>query len=225
MRTGISITLSSADRKRLQTIVKDRNAGQKHVWRAGIVLLSADGVDTNEIMRQTGTSKTRVWRWQTRFMEEGVDGLLRDKTGTSRVRPLGQDVAERIVALTQQDPPCEGTHWTGAMMAKAVGVSVSSVQRIWRAHGLQPHCLRLFKLSNDQDFVAKLRDVFRSIVDLQAAIHRFLEEHNKQSKPFTWTADPNKIIATETRASSVIFDPLGRKLINVLVGIPESFAA
>jgi transposase len=104
MYTGISITLSSVDRKRLQTIIKDRNAAQKHVWRAGIVLLSADGVGTNEIMRQTGTSKTCVWRWQERFMEEGVDGLLRDKTRPSRVRPLGQDVAERIVTLTQQEP-------------------------------------------------------------------------------------------------------------------------
>jgi transposase len=165
MCTGISITLSSVDRKRLQTIIKDRNAAQKHVWRAGIVLLSADGVGTNEIMRQTGTSKTCVWRWQERFMEEGVDGLLRDKTRPSRVRPLGQDVAERIVALTQQEPPCEATHWIGAMMAKAVGVSVSSVQRIWRAHGLQPHRLRLFKLSNDPDFVAKLRDVVGLYVD------------------------------------------------------------
>ena len=90
MRPGISITLSSADRKRLQTIIKDRNAAQKHVWRAGIVLLSADGVGTNEIMRQTGTSKTCVWRWQERFVEEGIDGLLRDKTRPSRVRPLGQ---------------------------------------------------------------------------------------------------------------------------------------
>jgi DNA invertase Pin-like site-specific DNA recombinase len=71
MRTGISITLSSADRKRLQALVRDRNAAQKHVWRAGIVLLSADGVGTNEIMRQTGTSKTCVWRWQERFKEEG----------------------------------------------------------------------------------------------------------------------------------------------------------
>lgn len=74
------------------------------VWRVEIVLLSADGVGTNEIMRQTGTSKTCVWRWQERFMEEGVDGLLRDKTRPSRVRPLGRDVAERIVALTQQEP-------------------------------------------------------------------------------------------------------------------------
>ncbi len=140
-------------------VVRDRNASQKHAWRAEIVLLSADGVGTNEIMRRTGKSKTCVWRWQERFVQAGFDGLLRDKTRPSRVQRLGKDVAERVVALTLQDPPLEATHWTGATMAKAVGVSVSSVQRIWRAHGLQPHRVRQFKLSKDPEFTAKLRDV------------------------------------------------------------------
>ena len=165
MRTGISLTLSPPDRKRLLALVNDRNAAQKHVWRAEIVLLSADGTGTNEIMRRTGKSKTCVWRWQERFMQEGYDGLLRDKTRPSRIPPLGADVAERIVALTLQDPPGEPTHWTGAMMAKAAGVSVSSVQRIWRAHGLEPHRVRQFKLSNDPNFAAKLRDVVGLYVD------------------------------------------------------------
>jgi transposase len=123
------------------------------------VLLSADGAGTNEIMRRTGKSKTCVWRRQERFMQEGFDGLLRDKTRPSRIPALGPDVAERVVALTLQDPPGEATHWTGAMMAKAVGVSVSSVQRIWRAHGLQPHRVRQFKLSKDPNFAAKLCDI------------------------------------------------------------------
>jgi transposase len=165
MRTGISITVSVADRKRLQAVVRDRNASQKHAWRAEIVLLSGDGVGTNGIMRRTGKSKTCVWRWQERFVQEGFDGLLRDKTRPSRVQRLGEDVAEGVVALTLQDPPAEATHWTGAMMAKAVGVSVSSVQRIWRAHGLQPHRVRQFKLSKDPEFTAKLRDVVGLYVD------------------------------------------------------------
>jgi transposase len=135
MRTGISITVSPADRRRLLALVKDRNAPQKHVWRAGIVLLSAGGAGTNAIMRQTGKSKTCVWRWQERFATEGFEGLLRDKTRPSRIKPLGDDVATRIVALTLDDLPGETTHWTGALMAKASGVSVSSVQRIWRTHG------------------------------------------------------------------------------------------
>ncbi len=77
MRTGISITLKSPDRRCLEAIIRDRNAAQKHVWRAEIVLLSADGLGTVEIMRSTGKSKTSVWRWQERFSEEGVDGHAR----------------------------------------------------------------------------------------------------------------------------------------------------
>jgi transposase len=159
MRNGISISLSPSDRDRLDRIIKDRNAAQKHVWRAEIVLLTSDGVGTNEIMRRTGTSKTCVWRWQERFMQEGVVGLLRDKTRPSRIQPLAPEVTERVVARTLEDPPGETTHWTALMMATEVRVSVSSVQRIWRAHGLQPHRVRQFKLSNDPRFVEKLRDV------------------------------------------------------------------
>ena len=105
MRTGISITLKPADRRRLATLARDRNAPHKHVWRAEIVLLSADGVGTNEIMRRTGKSKTCVWRWQERFMQAGYDGLLRDKTRPSRIPPLGEDIAERVVMLTQPIRP------------------------------------------------------------------------------------------------------------------------
>ena len=165
MRTGISITVGSSDRLRLEGVVKERNFAQKHVWRAAIILLSAEGVGTHEIMRRTGTSKTCVWRWQERFMEEGVDGLLRDKTRPSRIPPLGPEVAERVVALTLTDPPVEATHWTAAMMATATGISESAVRRIWRSHGLQPHRYRQFKLSNDPNFVRKLRDVVGLYVD------------------------------------------------------------
>jgi transposase len=165
MRTGISISVSASDRHRLRSLVRDRNAAQKHAWRAEIVLLTAEGLGTVEIMRRTGKSKTCVWRWQERFAEEGYEGLLRDKTRPSRIPPLGADVAARVVALTLTDPPAEATHWTAAMMAGATGISVSSVQRIWRAHGLQPHRVRQFKLSTDPHFVDKLRDVVGLYVD------------------------------------------------------------
>jgi transposase len=165
MRTGISLRVSASDRRRLQALVGDRNAAQKHAWRAEIVLLTAMGLGTNAIMQRTGKSKTCVWRWQERFMQEGFEGLLRDKTRPSRIPPLGADVAERVVALTLSDPPGEATHWTAALMAKQVGISVSSVQRIWRAYGLQPHRVRQFKLSTDPKFVDKLRDVVGLYVD------------------------------------------------------------
>jgi DNA invertase Pin-like site-specific DNA recombinase len=86
MREGITVEVSAAERARLAAIVADRNSPQKHVWRARIVLLTADGSGTNEIMRQAGTSKVTVWRWQERFMRAGVEGLLRDKTRRSRMR-------------------------------------------------------------------------------------------------------------------------------------------
>ena len=107
MRTGISITITRSVRGRLEAITRDRNASQKHAWRAAIILSSADGVGTNEIMRRTGKSKTCVWRWQERFMKEGIDGLLHDKTRPSRIPPLGPEVAARVVALTLADPPVE----------------------------------------------------------------------------------------------------------------------
>lgn len=90
MRPGTCIEVTASDRLRLEAIVDDRNAPQKHVWRAEIVLLTADGLGTSEITRRTGKSKTCVWRWQERFAEEGVEGLLRDKTRPSRIPPWGR---------------------------------------------------------------------------------------------------------------------------------------
>ena len=98
-------------------------------------------------------------------MQEGVEGLLRDKTRPPGLPPLEADLVEQVVALTQQDPPGETTHWTASAMAESAGISVSSVQRIWRGHGLQPHRVRQFKLSTDPAFAAKLRDVVGLCVD------------------------------------------------------------
>jgi Homeodomain-like domain len=85
MRAGISFSITPADADRLRALVQRRNAPQKHVWRARIVLLSAESLGTNAIMRETGKTKTCVWRWQERFASEGFEGLLRDKTRPSRV--------------------------------------------------------------------------------------------------------------------------------------------
>src|SRR5207237_4135605 len=104
-------------------------------------------------------AKTVIWRWQERFRDEGAAGLWRDKTRRSRIPPLSPEVAKRVVALTLAGPPPAASHWTGSAMAKAAGISVSSVQRIWRAHGLQPHRVRQFKLSNDPQFAAKLHEI------------------------------------------------------------------
>ena len=165
MHERTKIRLSAADRSALEAVVANRNSPQKHVWRAKIVLLTIDGHGTAEIMRAAGKAKTVIWRWQERFGEEGVAGLWRDKTRPSRIPPLSPEVAERVVALTLAEPPPTASYWTGAAMAKAVGISVSSVQRIWRAHGLRPHLVRRFKLSNDPQFAAKLKEIVGLYVD------------------------------------------------------------
>ncbi len=143
----------------------DRNRARKHVERARIVLLSAEGVGTLSIMRQVGCAKATVWRWQERFAEAGVDGLLRDKSRPPGRPPLSKVVVERVVELTLAEPPGEATQWTGRAMAKAAGISLRSVQRIWAAHGLQPHRVKRFKLSKDPEFAAKLQDIVGLYVD------------------------------------------------------------
>src|ERR671938_38630 len=159
MREGTTIEVSAADRARLEAVVADRNSPQKHVWRARIILAAAEGLGTSATVRRTGKSKPCVRRWQARFMAEGVDGLLRDKTRPPGTPPLPRATVERVVELTRQGPSGEATHWTGRAMAEAVGISLGAVQGIWKAHGLVPHRVRTFKLSKDPEFVAKLRDV------------------------------------------------------------------
>ena len=159
MRTGIRFTLSSTDRDRLEAILSAPSSAQKHVWRARIVLLSVDGIGTGAIMSRTGKSKTCVWRWQERFMAEGVDGLLREKTRPPGIPKTGADKTTEVIRLTQGPPPPDATHWTLRAMAKAVGLAASTVRDIWQAHGLAPHRWRQFKLSNDKAFAEKLHDV------------------------------------------------------------------
>ena len=165
MRSGVKVRLAPGDRERLEAVIASRNSPQKHVWRARIVLLSADGVGTMEIQRQTGKGKPTIWRWQERFTTAGLEGLLRDKTRPSRKPPLAPDVVARVVEMMLAAPPGQTTHWTGRAMAKAAGISHRSVQRIWAAHGLQPHRVRTFKLSKDPQFVDKVLDIVGLYVD------------------------------------------------------------
>src|SRR3954451_22249862 len=134
MRAGIVVNVTRADRHRLEAIVSGRSSPQKHVWRATIILASADGCGTAEIMRRSGKSKPGVWRWQARFMAEGVEGLTRDKTRKPGQQPLRTGTVQSGVALALGPPPGEAPHWTGRMLAKAGGVSRRSVQRILEAH-------------------------------------------------------------------------------------------
>src|SRR5688572_4238353 len=165
MAQEVSVIVSDDDRVRLEAIVRDRNHSHKHVQRARIVLLSAERLGVAEVARRAGVSRPAVWRWQRRFAEQGVSGLLRDKTRPPGTPPLPADTVARVVAMTCAEPPGEATHWTGRAMAKQAGISLSSVQRIWAEHDLQPHRQRTFKRSNDPAFAEKLRDIVGLYID------------------------------------------------------------
>src|SRR6202161_4832476 len=105
MHERTNIRLNTADRGELEAVVANRNSPQKHVWRAKIVLLTAAGRGTAEIMEATGKAKTVIWRWQERFRDEGAAGLWRDKTRRSRIPPLSPEVSKRVVVLTLAGPP------------------------------------------------------------------------------------------------------------------------
>jgi transposase len=158
-RNDICIYVSPANRARLAAIVQGRNSPAKAIWRSRIILATANGHGTNEIMRLTGKSKPCVWRWQERYIAEGVDGLLRDKTRPSRVPALPEATRLAVIAKTANETPPDATHWSRESMAAAMGISPSSVGRIWREAGLKPHLVRSFKISNDPEFEAKVTDV------------------------------------------------------------------
>ena len=151
--------LSAEDRQRLAAVLAGRNRPQKHVARARIILHSAERLDVAEVARRAQISRPAVWRWQQRFAEAGVDGLVHDKTRKPGKPPTPEATVRRVVALTCGEPPGEATHWTGRMMAKVTGLSLRTVQRIWAAHRLQPHRLRSFKRSRDPEFITKLTDI------------------------------------------------------------------
>src|ERR1700674_310714 len=159
MAQTVSVIVTAAERARLAAIVGDRSRPLKHVQRARIVLHSADRLPVLEVARRASVSRPAVWRWQRRYAEEGVDGLLHDKTRPPGTAPVPMTTVAKVLALTCAEPPGETTHWTGRAMAAAVGLSLRTIQRIWEAHRLQPHRLRTFKRSKDPAFAEQVEDI------------------------------------------------------------------
>ncbi len=159
MAQNICVIVGAEDRERLAAVVGDRRRPLKHIQRARIVGYSADRLPVAEVARRAGVSRPSVWRWQRRYAEQGVDGLLRDKTRKPGKPPLPAATLAKVLALTCSDPPGETTHWTGRAMAEAVGISLRAVQRIWHANRLQPHRIRSFKRSSDPALAEKVEDI------------------------------------------------------------------
>jgi transposase len=153
-------TLRRGDRAVLERWIRSRTTPQRQVERARIVLGSADGLSAAVIGAQVGVSGPTVRRWLDRYASDGLAGLTADRPRPGRPKQLDAAAAAAIVDRTLQEaPPDGGTHWSGRLMARVSGWHQTTIARVWRAHGLQPHRIDYFKVSTDPEFVAKLRDV------------------------------------------------------------------
>jgi len=159
MRRAPVITLSPEQRTVLESQARSRSFPLRVVERARIVLLAASGQQDKEIAARMVTTPKKVSRWRKRFLALGVAGLLQDAPRPGRKPTISARLRQRVVTLTTRQQPSNATHWSTRTMAAAVGISEASVRRIWRAHGLKPHRVETFKISNDPAFAEKLEDI------------------------------------------------------------------
>lgn len=154
-----ALPISPEQRRTLETWIQARNTPQKVVFRSRIVLLAASGQPNRRIANELKTSRPTVILWRRRFVEGGPVALTEDEPGRGRKPGVKAEKVKQIVEATLHSHPADATHWSVRTMAAAQGVSPATVQRIWDAHGLQPHRSETFKLSRDKRFVEKLTDV------------------------------------------------------------------
>lgn len=154
-----ALTVSAGQREVLEALAVSRTAAHREVQQARALLLAADGVANTTIATQIGVTPMTVRAWRGRFDAQGLNKFAKVAPGRGRKATISQEVVEQIVDLTQNTTPEGETHWSTRTMAKRVGVSKDTVQRVWSARGLKPHLVKTFKLSNDPRFEEKLIDV------------------------------------------------------------------
>ena len=154
-----ALIMTEDQRKTLEAWVRAKKTPQRTILRSRICLLAAEGVSHNEIAKRLSTTRTTVVLWKKRFREQGFPGLSQDAPHGASTRRYDAKKVKAIVEATLHTKPADSTQWSTRTMAKAQGVSHATVQRIWNAHGLQPHRVKTFKLSKDKRFEEKLTDV------------------------------------------------------------------
>jgi transposase len=159
MRIAPAIILRAEQRAALEQRAKSRSLPARVVERASIVLLVADGQQDKEIAASLRMTPKKVSRWRKRFLTLGMAGLERDAPRPGRTPKINAGLIGRVVNLTTREKPPNATHWSTRSMARTVGISEASVRRIWHSHGLKPHRVETFKVSNDPEFAEKLRDI------------------------------------------------------------------
>jgi transposase len=161
----VEITLSDAEREQLERWARRRKSAQGLAVRSRLVLGCAEGENNTRVARRLGVSVPTVRKWRGRFASDRLDGLV-DEPRSGRPRTVSDErVEEVVVKALESMPPDGGTHWSTRQMAKVAGVSQSTVSRVWRAFGLQPHRVEHWKLSKDPLFVEKVRDIVGLYLD------------------------------------------------------------
>ena len=163
-RSAVRIELAQGEQAELQARVRRRKTARGDAVRASIVLLAAEGMTNLAIAERLGTTRITVANWRNRFAERRLDGLS-DEPRPGAPRTIGDDKIAAVVTATLESAPRAATHWSTRSMAKASGLSVTTVHRIWRAFSLRPHQSETFKLSTDPLFVDKVRDIVGLYLD------------------------------------------------------------
>src|SRR5215467_15990061 len=156
--SSTALAITAEDKAELERIVRSGRTEQRHALRARIILGAAGGRSNNALAKELKTSRPTIVDWRARYVEGGVKALFADRPRGRSFEAVARSKESEIVAKTQS-PPANATYWSCRRMAEICGVSKASVQRIWQAHGLKPHLVKTFKLSNDPHFIEKLEDV------------------------------------------------------------------
>jgi len=165
MRVAPVVVLSPEQHRVLEGYARGRRIPLRLVQRAQALLLAAAGKRNTEIAQELGVGRDTVAHWRSRFRIHGLTGIERDAPRPGRTPTIDEALVAAIVRKTTQETPAGATQWSTRSMARAVGVSPSSVRRVWRRHGLKPHRVRSFKLSNDPEFAQKLNDIVGLYLD------------------------------------------------------------
>lgn len=159
MRIAPIIHLTESQRAELEQLSRGRSVSVRLAERATIVLYAADGMLNEEIGEQLGISRQKAGRWRTRYARHGLAGIEKDAPRPGRFPKVSAADQAAIVKKTLEEKPTGATHWSQRTMARATGLSPATIGRIWKMHGLKPHRVETFKLSNDKQFVEKLEAI------------------------------------------------------------------
>jgi transposase len=159
MRVAQPIVVNEQIRRKLEKLARGRSTAARVVLRSRIVLLASDGLLNKQIAKTLKVAPCMVTLWRGRFLQLGIEGLLKDAPRPGRTPAITSEVTATLIAKTTQSRPANATQWSTRTMAKEMRISKASVSRIWRANGLKPHCIDSFKISNDPNFADKLEAI------------------------------------------------------------------